>query len=162
MTSAAAGFVERLDAVTERLHVLASRENPAGALTEPDPPTGERWEAGQVWAHMAEFVPYWTAEMAQVVDRGMTAPDPFGRTKADPTRIAAIERDRHHNRGALWRRLAGDIARLRAYLLGLDAEAWTARGQHSTFGTIELPGIVDEFLVGHLEQHAAQLEALVR
>ena len=40
MTSAAAGFVERLDAVTERLHVLASRENPAGALTEPDPPYG--------------------------------------------------------------------------------------------------------------------------
>jgi hypothetical protein len=161
MTSAAAGFVERLDAVTERLRVLASRENPTGALTEPDPPTGERWEAGQVWAHMAEFVPYWIAEMAQVVDRGMTAPDPFGRTKTDPTRIAAIERDRHQDRGALWRGLAGEITRLRAYLLGLDAEAWTARGQHSTLGTMDLPGIVDEFLVDHLEQHAAQLEALV-
>ena len=157
-----ANFVDRLDAVAGRLEALARRQTPAGSLTDPDPPTGERWEAGQVWAHMAEFVPYWMAEVVQVVDRGRTEPEPFGRTKADPGRIAAIERDRHVDRGALWRRLDGDIARVRTWLAGLDAAAWTARGRHSSMGAMDLGSIVDEFLVGHLEQHAAQLEALLR
>jgi hypothetical protein len=158
----AAGFLQRLGAVEERLGALAAREAPEGALTAPDPPTGERWEAGQVWAHMAEFIPYWLGEAALVIDRGMTEPVPFGRTKSDPGRTAAIERDRRSDRAALWNRIADDIAGLRGFLLGLDEGAWDARGQHPTLGTMDLASIIDEFLVGHLEQHAAQLDALLR
>jgi len=161
VTGAPADFVQRLDAVEVRLGALAARRAPEGALTSPDPPTGERWEAGQVWAHLAEFIPYWLGETATVIERGMTEPVPFGRTKSDPGRVAAIEHDRRSNRLALWNRVAGDIARLRAFLLGLDAGAWQARGRHSTLGEMDLAMIVDEFLVGHLDQHAAQLAGLL-
>jgi hypothetical protein len=58
----------------------------------------------------------------------------------------------------------GDIreeaARLREFLAGLDAAAWTARGLHPTLGVLPLPEIVDHFLVGHLEEHADQLDRL--
>jgi hypothetical protein len=161
MSDSSAAFVERLDAVEARLRALAGRDTPEGALTAPDPPTGERWEAGQVWAHLAEFIPYWLAEVSLVIERGIIEPVAFGRSKSDPARISAIERDRRGDRGALWNRTAAGLASLRAFLLGLDPSAWEARGRHSTLGDMDLARIVDEFLVGHLEQHALQLEGLL-
>jgi hypothetical protein len=161
MNEVSAGFVERLDAVEARLRALAPREVPEGALTAPDPPTGERWEAGQVWAHLAEFIPYWLGEAALVIEHAGTEPAAFGRTKSDSGRLSAIERDRRSDRTALWNRVSRDISGLRAWLAGLDAGAWEARGQHPTLGEMSLARIVDEFLVGHLEQHALQLEELL-
>jgi hypothetical protein len=161
MTDDSAVFVQRLDAVRERLGALAKRDAPRGALTAPDPPTGERWEAGQVWAHLAEFIPYWLGEMDLVIEGSATDAVAFGRTKTDPGRIAAVERDRRTDRALLWDRTADDIARLRAFLLGLSASEWEARGLHPTRGEMNVPAILDEFLVGHLEQHAVQLESLL-
>lgn len=155
-----AAFLARLDAVTVRLDALAQRTPAAGSLTDPDPPTGERWEAGQVWAHIAEFIPYWLAEFAQVVERRDPDGDAFGRTKTDPVRIAAIDRGRHEDAAALWPGVRSDIAHARAWLASLDPGAWVARGRHSTLGTMDLAAMLDEFLVGHLEQHAEQLEGL--
>jgi hypothetical protein len=153
-------FLERLDAVGARLREHASSEVREGALTEPDRSSGERWEAGQVWAHLAEFVPYWLHEAATVIEHGGVEPVPFGRTKSDPERIAAIERDRRRERAALAARVDADIAALRSFLEGLDPFAWSARGLHPTLGEMDTTAIVDEFLVGHLEQHAEQLDGL--
>jgi hypothetical protein len=154
-----AAFIARLDAVAGRLGAHADADLPAGALTPPDPPTGERWEAGQVWAHLAEFVPYWVGEAATVIAGG-GPPVPFGRTKSDPGRLAAIDRDRRTERRALWDRTRGDIVSLHAFLEGLPDTAWASHGVHPTLGDMELAAIVDEFLVGHLEQHADQLDVL--
>ena len=70
---------------------------PQDALTAPDPPTGERWEAGQVWAHVAEFIPYWLGEAALVVDSGRDAPVPFGQDQERP-RPARRHRTRPEHR----------------------------------------------------------------
>ncbi|TMK87315.1 MAG: hypothetical protein E6G44_00230 [Actinobacteria bacterium] len=51
-------YLLRLDRVEPRLAALASTPPPT-RMTDPDPSTGQRWEWGQVWAHLAEFVPYW-------------------------------------------------------------------------------------------------------
>lgn len=160
MNSTAHDFQRRLDSVEERLREHAVQDFPADALTAPDPPTGERWEAGQVWAHVAEFIPYWLGEATLVIERGADEPVAFGRTKSDPARIAAIERDRSTDRVRLWNRITADIAGLRAFLAELDDSAWSARGLHPTLGEMDLAAIVDEFLVGHLEQHEAQLDQL--
>jgi hypothetical protein len=161
MSAPAVGFTERLDRVEERLREHAARAFPHDVRTAADPPTGERWEAGQVWAHVAEFIPYWLGEAALVVESGGGAPVPFGRTKSDPGRLAAIERDRSTDQGRLWSRAERDIGSLRDFLSGLDDTAWSAAGVHPTLGEMDLPRIVDEFLVGHLEQHANQLDELL-
>ncbi len=160
--STADGVLRRLERVEERLRVHATHEFPAGALTAPDPPTGERWQAGQVWAHVAEFIPYWHAEAAALVARGAGEPAPFGRTKSDPGRIAAIERDRRTDPAALWTRAEDAIEGLRGFLAGLDDDAWHVRGRHPTIDVMDMGAIVEEFLVGHLEQHSDQLDALAR
>lgn len=160
MTGAADDFLRRLDVVETRLQRHAGMETAPDALTAPDPPTGERWDAGQVWTHLAEFIPYWVREAGSVAAHGDEDAVAFGRTKSDPARIAAIERDRDLDSRLLWNRVAGDIAGLRTFLTGLEVAAWEARGVHPSLGEMGLGRIVNEFLVGHLEQHAAQLDSL--
>jgi len=155
------GFVQRLDGVEERLAGHAASEA-RHALTSPDPGTGERWEAGDVWAHVAEFIPYWIAQAETVIGAEDSEPLPFGRTKSDSGRLAAIARDRTQRITVLWSVAHNDIERLRQFLLGLDSGAWAARGLHPTRGVMDVEHIVDEFLVGHLEEHAEQLDELAR
>jgi hypothetical protein len=154
-------FLQRLDAVEARLAGLANKEPQPGALTDADPGTGERWDRGQVWAHLAEFIPYWI-EQTKPVLRGQSSGElaPFGRTKSDPERIGAIERDRHEAVSTLWASTREDIRLLRTFLSGLAPEQWLDVGLHPTRGPMPVSEINEEFLVGHLEQHADQLEGL--
>jgi hypothetical protein len=162
--SSSTDLLARLDAVEARLNHLVA--TPMPGLTEPDEGTGERWEAGQVWAHIAEFVPYWLVELERVVAGGRSPgaadPVPYGRTKTDPGRIAAIERDRREDPRALLRRATEGIARVRAFVRELPAEAWSVVGLHPTRGEVPVERIVKGSVVDHLEEHADQLEGLAR
>jgi threonine dehydratase len=155
-------LLQRLGRVERRLAEHAAQPVPAG-LTDPDPDGTERWEAGQVWAHIAEFPAYWLGQLRGVLDaRAAGAIDavPFGRTKADPERIAAIERQRHAAPGDLLRSVTADLAKVRAAVEALTPEELEARGRHPTLGEMPVRGIVERFLVGHLEEHADQLDGL--
>ncbi len=154
-------YLARLDAVEARLAAAAAAEPHPDALTDADPTSGERWDRGQVWAHLAEFIPYWIRQTRPVISGQPSGePVPFGRTKSDPERIGAIERDRHEAVSTLWASTRADIALLRTFLIGLEPEQWLAVGLHPTRGPMSLAQINEEFLVGHLEQHADQLESL--
>jgi hypothetical protein len=161
----AEALLERLEAVRARLERLAHAEPAAGALTAPDEPSGERWDWGQVWAHLAEFPGYWLPRVREVLvsatDGAHGEPPPFGRTKQDPDRIAAIERDRHTPPDRLLVGLGGDLDDLRDLLAEMTAADWELRVRHPRLGVLDMPQVFDEFLVGHLEGHAEQLEALL-
>src|SRR5512132_4023768 len=95
-TETVATSLTRLGAVERRLAEHAARPLPTG-LTDPDPGASERWEAGQVWAHLAEFPGYWHDQVRKVAGAqasGSAEPLPFGRTKTDPGRLAGIEQER--------------------------------------------------------------------
>jgi threonine dehydratase len=158
----AAAALSRLGAVQRRLVEHAARPLPSG-LTDPDPGASERWEAGQVWAHLAEFPGYWHEQVRKLVEAraaGDAEPIPFGRTKTDPGRIAAIERERRTDPGELLRRVTAQIEEASATLAGLPDDAWGIRGLHPSLGEMGLPKVVDRFIVGHLEEHADQLDGL--
>ena len=115
MTAAVDSLIARLSEAERRLAEHASRPLPPG-LSEPDPGGEERWEAGQVWAHLAEFPAYWLAQAQRVIALPTNEPVPFGRVKTDAARIAAIERDRNTDPEALLHprpRLAGGSHRCR-------------------------------------------------
>lgn len=158
----AEAFLERLEVVHAHLQSLSTAEPPAGSLTEADEPSGERWEWGQVWAHTAEFPAYWMARLRDVfANPASEDPLPFGRTKADPDRIGAIERDRGEPAGRLMVRLRADLDDLRDMLAETTARDWERTVDHSTLGVLDMPRVFEEFLVGHLEAHARQLEGLL-
>lgn len=158
-TSDVATLLARLDAVEARLQKLAAAGTPTG-LTTPDAPTGERWEAGQAWAHIGEFVPYWHHQTEIVLAAPMDEPARFGRIKTDEGRLAGIERGRHATPQALIASVTDGLAGLRAFAGGLAPSAWDRTGIHPIFGELPVRTILQRFEVDHLEEHADQLEAL--
>jgi hypothetical protein len=157
--SDARDLLDRLDRAEKRLAAHASAPARAG-LTAPDPKTGERWEAGQAWAHLAEFVPYWHGQIRRVLEPGAMRPVSFGRVSTDPTRVAAIEAGRSESPAAQMRRLASSLGELRAYLSSLTMDDLATHGTHPTLGEMDVRAIVERFVCRHLEEHADQLDAL--
>ncbi len=140
--------------------MAAFADNPPPGLTTPDAATGEQWDAGQAWAHVAEFVPFWQGELQHVVAGAGGEPVSFGRQVTDPGRIGAIEANRHEPPSEQMARLAGALTLMRTYLVGLTDAQWAARGIHPRLGEMTVAGIVERFVVGHLEEHADQLQEL--
>lgn len=152
-------LIEMLEAVEGRLIENADQPAPTG-LTEPDKGGTERWEAAQVWAHMAEFVGYWQSQLELVVDGYRGQPVPFGRTKEDPDRLAGIETGRAVPIAELMAQVHSGIETTRRYLPTLTAEQWRSVGLHGRRGEMKLPQIVEKFMIDHLEEHADQLDDL--
>ena len=152
-------FAARLDDVEKRLqtHVVAAA--PTG-LTEPDEGDTERWEAGQVWSHMAEFVPYWKGQVESVIASYDGESVPFGRLKDDPGRLSGIEMGRHEAIRQMGAQVHDSIEDLKGYLGGLTSAEWNAVGLHPVRGELDVESIVGRFVVSHLEEHADQLDLL--
>jgi threonine dehydratase len=152
----------RLRAVQRRLAEHAARPLPSG-LSDPDPGEEERWEAGQVWAHLAEFPGYWLDQVRRILaahDRGAPGPIPFGRLKTDAGRIAAVERERSTDPRELLGRVTAQIEELSAALTALPTGAWDVIGLHPARGEMSVRTIVERFVLLHLEEHADQLDGL--
>src|SRR5206468_6317667 len=143
----------------DRLEVLSSIDPAPPGLTDPDEPSGERWDWGQVWAHLAEFVPYWVAQIRGVLTTDRHEPPPFfGRTKGDTVRVDTIERDRHVPPSELMERFRGHLRDLRVLLGDMGPEDWERTVAHPTLGELGMERVFEVFLVNHLEQHATQLD----
>ena len=155
----ASELIEQLEDIERRLAEHAAGPAPAG-LTDPDQGGTERWEAAQVWAHMAEFVGYWQAQLEKVIAGYHGDPVPFGRTKEDADRIEGIETGRHVPIGELMTRVHGGIEATRRYLPTLSAAQWAAVGLHPTRGNMTVTQMVERFTINHLEEHADQLDDL--
>ncbi len=152
-------LMSRLDAVEQRLGLLSAAAKPTG-LTDPDEGGTERWEAGQVWAHIAEFVPYWNGQLRMVIDGYSGTPVPFGRSKTDPIRTEPIEANRNVPISEQMARTDAAVSALATYLGGLSAAQWRAVGMHPARGAMGAHLIVETFVVDHLEEHADQLDSL--
>lgn len=161
MSASVDNLLARMADAERRLVEHADAPIPAG-LTDPDPGGEERWEAGQVWAHLAEFPDYWLAQAERVIGGASDSPVPFGRTKADADRIAAIERDRHTDPATLLARVRESLARVTDAARGWPPEAWRRVGVHPTLGEMTVERLVEHFIAAHLEEHADQLDGLAR
>ena len=154
-----AAFMARLDAAERRLIAHASAAHRQG-LTGADAATREQWDWGQVWAHLAEIVPYWTDRIADLLAVPEPQPKPFGRVKSDAARIAAIEAGRH---GDVEQQLAVTLSAVEGFrdlLRRVRPGDWALRGLHAGQGDMTLERIIDFFVVGHLEEHADQLDLI--
>ncbi len=161
MTASVDALITRMEDVERRLAEHAAGPIPSG-LAEPDPGGEERWEAGQVWAHLAEFPAYWLAQAERVIAQPTQPPVPFGRVKTDAGRVEAIERDRHTDPDALLERVRGSLAEVSDAVRSWNAETWQMRGVHPVRGEMPVERIIERFIVEHLEEHADQLDSLQR
>lgn len=161
MSASVDTLLTRLGDAERRLADHASAPLPSG-LTDPDEGGEERWEAGQVWAHLAEFPAYWLAQAQRVVALPTHEPVPFGRVKTDAGRVEAIERDRHTDPAALLERVRASLAEVTDTAGQLTPADWRRRGMHPTLGEMSVERIFERFLAEHLEEHADQLDLLAK
>jgi DinB superfamily len=152
-------LITRLDVGEARLAGLSRVPFPQGE-TDPDPGAEETWDAAQVWAHIAEFVSYWTDQARDLVSAPAGTSPNFGRVKTDPGRIDAIARDRSLPREKLWQKVHDGIEASRTYFSGLTTDQLEQTGVHPTRGTVDVAFILEQFVVKHLEEHADQLDKL--
>jgi hypothetical protein len=118
------------------------------------------WGPKEVLAHVAEMVPYWMGQIEAV----LAAPSdgvPFGRVATDPDRIDRIGRDRALAAGELFDRIDRSLADVVGLLKRLDGASRARRGTHPRLGEMTTEGIVERFIVGHLEEHVRQLEEIL-
>jgi hypothetical protein len=159
MSASVESLINRMAEAERRLVEHASAPLPAG-LTDPDELTSEQWEAGQVWAHLAEFPAYWLGQIQRVIAQPTHGAIPFGRVKTDSHRIEAIERDRHTDPAALLERVRRSLAEISDAMRSWSPETWRLRGAHPTLGEMTVERMVERFIVEHLEEHADQLDGL--
>ncbi len=119
------------------------------------------WGPREVLAHVEEMLPFWLGEMERVIDGdGMTAV-PFGRTADDPLRIGLIERDRSLPLRVLFGRIDAGLRGWEERIPTLtDAESARV-GAHPRLGELPAPAILERFVIGHAEDHIAQLRDIL-
>ena len=120
------------------------------------------WGPREVLAHVAEMLPYWLGELERIVDGADGGgPVSFGRNADDPVRIGYIERDRSLPLRVLFGRVDAGLRDWGDRLTTLTADEGSRPGRHPRLGEMPASGIMDRFVVGHAEEHVAQLEDLL-
>jgi hypothetical protein len=125
--------------------------------TEPE----ASWGPPEVLAHVAEMLPYWLGEIERILDGPADEATPFGRIADDPIRIGIIGRDRAIPIRELLARVSADAHRVAARLRSLGHAQAARRGLHPRLGEMDLPAIVERFLVTHAEEHLRQLREIL-
>ncbi|HKZ20690.1 MAG TPA: hypothetical protein VJQ57_11320 [Acidimicrobiia bacterium] len=149
-------WIKRIDAIEGRLRAQLDR---SGGTTAADERTGETWERGQVWGHLAEFIAFWTEQAGDVIDDYQGEPVPFGRKGDNSARNAAVESGLEVPIATLWEEVKSDLAELRRFLLALP-EDWSSAVGNQDGRELRAEEIIERRLIAHLEEHAAQLEAI--
>jgi hypothetical protein len=159
-------LVERLSAATTAMLGLRERM----AQGEPWPLADvygnepeASWGPRELLAHVTEMIPFWLGEAERVLE-GATAgrePVPFGRSATDSTRLAIIGRDRTLPLRELLARLEADSGRLGARMRTFDGRDGGRVGLHPRLGEMTVVGMLDRFVVGHLEGHVEQLQGIL-
>src|SRR5262245_15999894 len=121
------------------------------------------WGPPELLAHLDEMLPFWLGEVERILDADPAAgPFPFGRVGGpdDVLRIGIIGRDRRLPMRELLARLEADGQRTAARMRELsDADA-ERLGAHPS-GPITVAALFERFVVGHIEDHVRQLDAIL-
>lgn len=165
------GGVNRVEQLRQRLAAASARlerippggPEALGVYGAPDPASGERWHRGNVLGHVAEMLPFWTAQCQAVVGSGARV---VGRDQAGTAaRRTGIERGAEVPEAELRAVVVEAVAEVDAFLGSVSGDDLERRLVYrSTSGEREmsLGELVEANLVGHLEGHLDQLEELER
>jgi DinB superfamily len=140
--------------------VVAGEPWPLAAAfgTEPEAAWGPR----ELLAHVAEMLPFWLAEMERVIDGPPGGgPTPFGRVADDHNRIAIIERDRTLPLRVLFGRVDAGLREWADRLGSLTDDERARVGLHPRLGEMSVAAMPERFVLGHAEEHIAQLEGIL-
>ncbi|MFL6448877.1 MAG: DinB family protein [Bryobacteraceae bacterium] len=119
-------------------------------------PGPEVWTVMDNLCHISEFVPYWTAQIEQVIHY----PDKqWGRTHHDPDRLAAVADTSSRDLRTVKEQIRSGVASSASTLERFtpDQFAIEAPSRNPKWGLKPASFIVDTLLVAHLKSHLSQI-----
>lgn len=150
MSSVTQELLARFDAAAARLEAFADLHTREVSQ--------EEWDAGQIWAHVGEFLVHWREELGLRLSGEVDAP--IGRTLEDEGRLGAIARDRFVPHEDMLNRIRPAIASAREFIATMPEDSWDRPIQMLSLGSATYRNAVEQYLVRHLEEHTAQLDSL--
>ncbi len=144
----------RLEAARDKLRGLPSSDSHEPG--PPDPKTGERWDRFNILGHTAEMLPFWSREIGKALHTG----GPMGRERGSAGRLEGIESGRLLGEDSLRDRIEQGVASALGLVRSMAGEDLDREIEAHGRGTITVRTAMETFLVGHLEEHAAQLAEL--
>jgi hypothetical protein len=115
------------------------------------------WGPREVLAHVQEMLPFWLGEMERVVDGDGSEATAFGRIADDALRLGIIDRDRSLPIRVLFARIDDGLRDWSERLATLTPGERDRVGVHPRLGEMPAAAILERFVLGHAEDHAAQL-----
>jgi uncharacterized damage-inducible protein DinB len=125
------------------------------------PPGENECSAMQTLGHMTEMIPYWLNHCRTLIAVMATAPK-FGRTPGSPERLAGVAHGASADPDGLLRQLHEEIREAASVIRQLSAAERVKRGISTERGEMTVAQVIELFIVGHAEEHLAQVQALLR
>lgn len=119
-------------------------------------PGPEIWTVMDNLCHIAEFLPYWTAQIEQVIQYPGKE---WGRTHHDPDRLAAVANTSSRDLTTTKEQIRSGVAKTASTLERFtpDQFAISAPSRNPKWGLKPASFIVDTLLVTHLQSHLSQI-----
>ena len=152
---------DRIRKIDDLIHGLLTQVRIGSLGTLRESPAQGEWNAIQILAHVAEFVPFWAKQARLLAERddGGAA---FGRStvnpEEDPERLAAVERYGSYARGAVIDVLERGLAQAREDIHSIQPDRWSRTGRHADGTVRTVAQVVDELIIDHLAAHSHQME----
>jgi hypothetical protein len=124
-------------------------------------PGADAWSAMQVLGHMTEMIPYWL-NWCRVLIAATGEPPRFGRTAGSPERLAGVAHGATSKPDVLLAQLEREVRAAAGAIRTLSAAERSKRGRSSEGGEITVGEVIESFIVGHAEEHLAQVQTALR
>jgi hypothetical protein len=124
-------------------------------------PGENEWSAMQALGHMTEMIPYWLSHSHTLIAATGTPPS-FGRTPGSPERLAGVAHGATAEPEALLGQLRAEVRAAADAIRKMSAADRAKRGINRERGEVTVAQVVESFIVGHAEEHLAQVQTALR
>ena len=149
----------RLERVYEEVATLLREPRVASRLGTA--PGKDEWSAMQTLGHMTEMIPYWLSHCRVLIAATGEAPT-FGRTPGSPERLDGVARGAAAQPDELLGQLRDEVRAAAGAIRKLSPVERGKRGVHPGRGEMTVAEVLESFIVGHAEEHLAQVQAALR
>jgi hypothetical protein len=150
---------ERLELVYEQVARLLREPDVASRLRTA--PGQNEWSAMQTLGHMTEMIPYWLHHCRVLIAATGELPT-FGRTAGSPERLAGVARGEAADPEALLSQLGDEVRGAASTIRRLSTTERRKRGIYTGRGEMTVADVIESFIVGHAEEHVAQVQSALR
>jgi uncharacterized damage-inducible protein DinB len=149
-------LITRVERTVEDL--LDEMERLPADLLYREPMPGE-WPVMSTLAHLAELLPFWAREGAQIA---ASPGKQVGRAQDDPRRVGPIEEHGRDSLEAMLPRVRAGLAECIATLRAIPSEAWQVTGAHPRHASISVYELIETYVCNHAAEHARQIRATLQ